>query len=314
MIIQVGNRYNSSEINDKALPILTEFVDLCKKKYPNVYIFGSYVHLDEDTPHLHLDYIPVAFNQKRGLETRNSHNLAMKQMGFNDYREFRQDLMKELVGICRKFGIERQVMNNYTQHYDIHTYKKIAHEADKYLEQSIYKIDQKLEEHKASIIPPSEVKRKDRLEYMSDLFNQNMELYEKMLNQQEQLAYYKSAETMEEKPLQLELANQKIKNTELEKELKEVKKENTHLKASILRFKTIFRETCQIISSIYKIPFKKLFELFERVKDIVDDDSMKDMDRQEEFDYIIYQETGELPKEQELDIDIDNDLDEELER
>lgn len=303
IIVQVGNRYNSKEINSSAEKILVEFVEKCQQKYSNVYIFGAYVHMDEDTPHLHLDYIPVAFNQKRGLETRNSHNLAMKSMGFTDYRDFRADMMDELVGICKKYGIERQVMNNYTPHYDIHTYKKIAHEADKYLEQSVSQINEKLEEHKASKIPPEQVKRKDRLEYMADLFNENMELYEKLLTQKKEIQFYKSAAEQEEKPIQLELATEKIKNLNLKKELDEVKKENSYLKASILRFKEIFRDTCQIISSIYKIPFKKLSELFDRVRDITDDDSLKDVDKQMELDYIIYQETGELPEEQELDLD-----------
>lgn len=43
--------------------------------------------MDEATPHLHLDYIPFCTNQKRGLKTRNSHNLAMKELGFTDYKE-----------------------------------------------------------------------------------------------------------------------------------------------------------------------------------------------------------------------------------
>lgn len=305
LIIQVGNRYNSKDVNSYAEKILVEFVEKCQQKYDNIYIFGAYVHLDEDTPHLHLDYIPVAYNQKRGLETRNSHNLAMKSMGFADYRDFRKDMMNELIGLCKKYGIERQVMNNFTPHYDIHTYKKIAHEADKYLEQSVSQINEKLEEHKASKTPPTEVKRRDRLTYMAELFNENLELYEKVLTQQKQIQFYKSALDQEEKPLQVELASQKIKNIELEKELKEVKKENTHLKASNLRFKTILRETCQIISSIYKIPFKKLFELFEKVKDIVENETMKDIDKQVEMDYIVYQETGELPKNQDTDLDLD---------
>ena len=309
IIVQVGNRYNSKEINSSAEKILVEFVEKCQQKYSNVYIFGAYVHLDEDTPHLHLDYIPVAYNQKRGLETRNSHNLAMKSMGFNDYRDFRQDMMNELVGICKKYGIERQVMNNFTPHYDIHTYKKIAHEADKYLEQSISQINEKLEEHKASKIPPEQVKYRDRLEYMANLFNENIELYEKLLNQQKQIQFYKSTINQEEKPIKIELATEKTKNLNLKKELDEVKKENKHLKALNLHFKEVFTTTCQIISKIFKQPVKTILDIFNEVKEVLDLERMDDFDKQTELDYIVYEYTGEYPhNEQEIDPDIEDEL------
>ena len=45
-------------------------------------LIGAYIHMDEASPHLHLDYIPVAKGYTRGLETRNSLDKAMKQMGY----------------------------------------------------------------------------------------------------------------------------------------------------------------------------------------------------------------------------------------
>ena len=40
------------------------------------------LHMDEATPHLHVDYIPVATEQTRGLSTRVSMKQALKQQGF----------------------------------------------------------------------------------------------------------------------------------------------------------------------------------------------------------------------------------------
>ena len=46
------------------------------------YLFNCVMHLDEATPHLHIDYIPVAHGYKTGMETRNSLTKALQQMGF----------------------------------------------------------------------------------------------------------------------------------------------------------------------------------------------------------------------------------------
>ena len=71
--------------------------------------------MDEASPHLHLDYVPVAHGYSRGLETRNSLDKAMKQMGFQPENESRKNnatkLWKEseraVFGeICRGLGLE----------------------------------------------------------------------------------------------------------------------------------------------------------------------------------------------------------------
>ena len=60
---------------------LLEFVKTWPKHNPNLEIIGAYIHMDEASPHLHIDYIPVATGYKRGLSKRNSLDKAMKQMG-----------------------------------------------------------------------------------------------------------------------------------------------------------------------------------------------------------------------------------------
>lgn len=48
---------------------------------PSLRVFGAYIHLDEATPHLHLDWLPVA-ESSRGLTTKVSLEGALKQIGF----------------------------------------------------------------------------------------------------------------------------------------------------------------------------------------------------------------------------------------
>lgn len=47
---------------------------------PNLYLFNCVLHLDEATPHLHIDYIPMAKGYKKGMGTRNSISKALQHM------------------------------------------------------------------------------------------------------------------------------------------------------------------------------------------------------------------------------------------
>lgn len=68
---------------DKCKSILKEFVKNWSKRNPNLELIGAYYHADEEgEPHVHLDYIPIAHNCKRGLRTQTALNKALEEMGF----------------------------------------------------------------------------------------------------------------------------------------------------------------------------------------------------------------------------------------
>ena len=130
LIIQLGNKDNSKDLNEIAAKILIDIVNFIITKYPNVIIIGAYIHNDEATPHLHLDYIPIAHSKNRGLELKNSHNLAMKEMGYFCYTDWRDDLMSDLISISKNYGIEREIINNENKHLSVKEYKEVMHEID----------------------------------------------------------------------------------------------------------------------------------------------------------------------------------------
>lgn len=116
-VVQWGSKDDFKDpINkEKATTALVEYVKSFEERNPNLKLIGAYIHLDEASPHLHLDYIPVATDYKRGLKIRNSLDKAMKQMGFepeNENRKNNATLMwkkKErsyLAEICRNLGLE----------------------------------------------------------------------------------------------------------------------------------------------------------------------------------------------------------------
>ena len=52
-----------------------------QERYPNLKVFNAVIHLDEETPHLHLDYVPITENCQKGMENK-LHNLGHLQKYF----------------------------------------------------------------------------------------------------------------------------------------------------------------------------------------------------------------------------------------
>ena len=88
---------------------LREYMEGFQARNPNLYVFNAVLHLDESTPHIHINYIPVG-HFTRGLEVRNAKNKALEEMGFgndaksNDrWRRSEWDILKN---ICNAHDIE----------------------------------------------------------------------------------------------------------------------------------------------------------------------------------------------------------------
>lgn len=116
-VVQWGSKddFQNPQTRERAKEALVKYVEGFEERNPNLKLIGAYIHMDEASPHLHLDYVPVANGYSRGLETRNSLDKAMKQMGFQPENESRKNnatkLWKEseraVFGeICRGFGLE----------------------------------------------------------------------------------------------------------------------------------------------------------------------------------------------------------------
>lgn len=116
-VVQWGSKddFQNPQTRERAKEALVKYVEGFEERNPNLKLIGAYIHMDEASPHLHLDYVPVANGYSRGLESRNSLDKAMKQMGFQPENESRKNnatkLWKEseraVFGeICRGLGLE----------------------------------------------------------------------------------------------------------------------------------------------------------------------------------------------------------------
>lgn len=73
VIFQIGNMDDTavgSEMGKTVAEILKQFADEFQARNPQLRVFNAVIHMDEETPHLHLEFVPFATGQKRGLSTR----------------------------------------------------------------------------------------------------------------------------------------------------------------------------------------------------------------------------------------------------
>lgn len=129
---------NISEEAKTAIEVLDEYVRTFSERNPNLYLFNAVLHLDEATPHLHLDYIPVAHGYKTGLKTRNSLTKALQEMGIapavskidNETMHWQEREREYLSELCRERGIEIGVLGESHGGMMLPEYKNAQHKID----------------------------------------------------------------------------------------------------------------------------------------------------------------------------------------
>lgn len=146
-VIQWGDMkdFQNTETHQKAKEALLEYASTFQERNPNLKLIGAYLHMDEASPHLHIDYIPVAHGYSRGLTTRNSLDKAMKEMGFKPENESKTNnatkLWKEserayFGEICRSRGLEVEAERKSTRKsLSVEEYKEARDEMFREIEQ-----------------------------------------------------------------------------------------------------------------------------------------------------------------------------------
>ena len=139
-VVQVGKKDDTGildkdgKITQEALlakEVLDEYARTFQERNPNLILFNAVLHMDEATPHLHLDYIPVAHGYKTGLSTRNSLTKGLQEMGIskatgkNDNETMHWQLRERdhIAELCKKRGIETEVLGIERDDYTIPEYK-----------------------------------------------------------------------------------------------------------------------------------------------------------------------------------------------
>ena len=111
-LVQIGTKDDTgigTPDAEIAVACLREYMEGFQSRNPNFHVFNAVMHLDEATPHLHIDYIPVG-HFDRGLDTRNAMAKALEEMGYgkgaNAINRWRLAEWEILHQICTAHGIE----------------------------------------------------------------------------------------------------------------------------------------------------------------------------------------------------------------
>ena len=134
VIFQVGNREDMSaegENAELAKTILDKFYRSFLERNPQLHVYSAHLHMDEATPHLHIDFIPFTTGSKRGLSTRVSLKQALADQGITGEgrslteRDLWVQKEKEaLVEIMLEHGIEWEQKGEQREHLSVLEYKR----------------------------------------------------------------------------------------------------------------------------------------------------------------------------------------------
>lgn len=156
IILQIGNKEDmgaESENGQLAKQVLDEYFRGFQERNPQLRVFSAHLHMDEATPHIHIDFVPFTTGSKRGLETRVSLKQALAAQGFKggtrsdtEWNQWVQSEKEQPAAVMERYGIEWEHKGTHEKHLSVLEYKK--QEREKEIEQ----LDNQLAEKKDEFV------------------------------------------------------------------------------------------------------------------------------------------------------------------
>ena len=147
VIFQIGNKDDcgcGTLDGDRAAAVLKEFAESFQERNPHLRVFNAVLHMDEATPHIHIDFVPVATEQTRGLQTRVSMKQALKQQGFTslgrnmtEWRAWMDREKQTLAELAQAHEFEIVNLGGGRKHMDLPEYRAAAQRLEAVQEQVI---------------------------------------------------------------------------------------------------------------------------------------------------------------------------------
>jgi len=134
VIFQIGNKDDmnvQSKEGQLAKDILCEFMEQFQKRNPNLCVFSSHLHMDEQTPHIHIDFVPFIRNSKRGLDTRVSLKGALSEQGFKggtkgmtEWNQWIESEKQELSKVMGRHDVQWKQLGTHNKHLSVLDFEK----------------------------------------------------------------------------------------------------------------------------------------------------------------------------------------------
>ena len=140
LILQIGDKENmsaESENGQLARRILDEYYRSFQERNPQLKVFSAHLHMDEATPHLHIDFVPFITGSKRGLDTRVSLKQALAAQGFKggtrgdtEWNQWVSAEKSALAFVMERHGIDWEHKGTHEKHLSVLDYKKQEREKE----------------------------------------------------------------------------------------------------------------------------------------------------------------------------------------
>ena len=134
IILQIGDKDNmgaKTENGQLAAKVLDKYMWDFQRRNPTLRVFSAYLHMDEATPHLHIDFVPYTTGSKRGLDTRVSLKKALSALGFKGGTRRETELnqwvayeKEQLAAVMLEHGIEWEKKGTHEKHLSVLDFEK----------------------------------------------------------------------------------------------------------------------------------------------------------------------------------------------
>ena len=134
IILQIGDKDNmgaKTENGQLAAKVLDKYMWDFQRRNPTLRVFSAYLHMDEATPHLHIDFVPYTTGSKRGLDTRVSLKQALSALGFKGGARRETELnqwvayeKEQLAAVMLEHGIEWEKKGTHEKHLSVLDFEK----------------------------------------------------------------------------------------------------------------------------------------------------------------------------------------------
>ncbi len=134
VILQIGNKddcASSTEQGELAAKILDEYMRDFQRRNHSLRVFSAHLHMDEATPHLHIDFVPYITGSNRGLDTRVSMKQALAALGFKggsrgdtEWNQWIRAEKEQLARVMERHGMEWEQKGTHEEHLSVMDFKK----------------------------------------------------------------------------------------------------------------------------------------------------------------------------------------------
>ena len=175
IILQIGDKDNmgaKTENGRLAAKVLDKYMRDFQRRNPTLRVFSAYLHMDEATPHLHIDFVPYTTGSRRGIDTRVSLKQALSALGFKGGTRRETELnqwvayeKEQLAAVMLEHGIEWEKKGTHEKHLSVLDFEKKERAKEvAELEQSISDVKERLSDiqiqHRKAVQETEQIRQK----------------------------------------------------------------------------------------------------------------------------------------------------------